>query len=612
MMEIKCLKKYANLLFLLLFMLVISVVIAFPINNPGKGYAEASTGDSDVQYEIKIKLNSEYYWIRDDGCATGSNSCNCEILSTEPVALTVGEEFYIDSFIQHLGRGEWNEEGKYISGFCYENSNQQCIFASNVVLALPVEFPIIEPIYQNETYTIAFDGNGAEGSPINPATYQYGEVLNLPVPQRTDYTFLGWQYNGTDFTYDEMPDISAGFSVANYSITLSAKWRSDYFMVTFVQENGSVTQRVKYGEALGSLPEIFENGYPFISFRAEGSDKDYTSTTIWDIDSDTTLYIRRGDDPIEYSITYDGSGGMLTGTVDSYNVEQLPLQFGYSASREFDYIDYVALDGEQIINNTIPVGVVGNITLRAVWKAERYVSSDKASVISETYSAEYCVVDCSNISSIAVRTMTIKSSVKEIAFVGNYDNYVISKKIQVESRSDPLLIHIKELNWGSFFNSVLIDATACLELTLNCVGENRLHGGAILSEVDEYLAVIRCRNLIITGDRLTIIGSPAINGLNGAMGICGIGGVEDDELAALNGIRIEIDYLYVEGGKGGNGNSNTLKGGDGGTGLMFVLILIVEHPGQSVTFNGGAAGDGAEGGLKGEAGLDYAGIKIYR
>ena len=475
-----------------------------------------------------------------------------------------------------------------------------------------MEFPIIEPIYQNETYTIAFDGNGAEGSPINPATYQYGEVLNLPVPQRTDYTFLGWQYNGTDFTYDEMPDISAGFSVANYSITLSAKWRSDYFMVTFVQENGSVTQRVKYGEALGSLPEIFENGYPFISFRAEGSDKDYTSTTIWDIDSDTTLYIRRGDDPIEYSITYDGSGGMLTGTVDSYNVEQLPLQFGYSASREFDYIDYVALDGEQIINNTIPVGVVGNITLRAVWKAERYVSSDKASVISETYSAEYCVVDCSNISSIAVRTMTIKSSVKEIAFVGNYDNYVISKKIQVESRSDPLLIHIKELNWGSFFNSVLIDATACLELTLNCVGENRLHGGAILSEVDEYLAVIRCRNLIITGDRLTIIGSPAINGLNGAMGICGIGGVEDDELAALNGIRIEIDYLYVEGGKGGNGNSNTLKGGDGGTGLMFVLILIVEHPGQSVTFNGGAAGDGAEGGLKGEAGLDYAGIKIYR
>lgn len=612
-MKIKFLKGYAvvSIIVLFIFMLLIGAMITVPIDNSVKGYAEEILNEIDAQqYEIKIKVNGQYYWICDDGCGTESDSCNCEILSTEPVALTVGEEFYIDSFIYHLGRGEWNEEGKYIIGFCYENSNQQCIFASNVVLELPIESPVIEPIYGNETYTIAFDGNGAEGAPINPEIYQYGDTVSLPVPQRTDYTFLGWQYNGEDFDFQEMPDVSDGFSVANYSITLRAIWRSDYFMVTFVQENGSITQRLKYGEAIGTLPEIYENGYPFISFRAEGSDKDYTATTIWDIDSDTTLYIHRGEDPIEYSITYDGCGGTITGTIESYNVEQLPIQFEYSASREFDYIDYVALEGVELINNIIPVGVVGNIIIQAVWKAERYVASDKATILSESYSEEYCVVDCTEINLIAVRTLTVKSSVKEIAFVGNYDDYVISKKILVESRTEPLIIHIKELNWGSFFNDMLIDATACPTLTLDCVGENRLHGGFITGEVDENLAVIRCRNTIITGDRLTVIGAPAIVGHNGGMGICGIGVDEAGAPALINGLRIEIDYLYVVGGKGGDGNTDKPDGGDGGDGIFFLLIQIIEHPGQSVTFEGGAAGEAAEGGVNGVSGEDCIAIII--
>lgn len=604
--------KTAIVFIIFLFIILVfafSSAIAFPIYNSVKGYAEESTAEVNLQYEIKIKVNDHYYWISDDGCGL-SGPCDCQILSTEPVALAVGEEFYIDSFIQHLGRGEWNVEGKYITGFCYENSNQQCIFASNIVLELPFNSPVIEPIYENETYTIAFDGNGADGAPINPEIYQYGNELILPVPQRTDYTFLGWQYNGEDFDYAEMPDVSDGFSAASYAITLSAKWRYDYYMVTFVQENGSITQRVKYGEAIGTLPEIYETGYPFISFRAEGSNKDYIASTIWDIDSDTTLYIQRGNEPIEYSVTYDGAGGTLTGTVATYNVEQLPLQFEYNATREFDYIDYVSLNGEALINNTIPVGIIGNIIIRAVWKADRYSSSSHANVSNETYSSEYCVVNCSDINLVAVRTLTIKSSVKEIAFVGNYDDYVISKKILVESRSEPLIIHIKELNWGSYFGDILIDATACPELTLNCVGENRLHGGIILGEVDEYLAVIKCRNLTITGDSLTVVGSPAVWGYNGGIGICGVGIDEDGETVTINWIRIEIDYLYVEGGNGGDGDneSDRPNGGDGGTGIFYFIIIIAEHPGQTVTFMGGAAGEAAVGGVDGEAGDDHIGI----
>lgn len=599
---------------IILSLLIALVIILFPIGMNMQAYADEvvpNIPQDYEQYELKIKINGEYYWIIDDGCDNMTDECDCEIVSNEPTALIVGEEFNIESFIWHIGKEEWSVEGKYIVGFRYEDTAMPCIFASNVVLSLGIENPVIEPIYENEHYTIAFDGNGADGELIAPATYEYGEELLLPEPERAEYTFLGWQYNGEDFNHETMPDVTPGIAESDYSITLQAKWRSDFFMVTFVQENGSTTLRVKYGEPIGELPDIYENGYPFISFRAEGSDKNYTSETVWDIDEDTVLYIVRGEEPIQYSINYDGAGGSLIGTIESYNVEQLPLELEYTAEREFDYINGISLNGTELENDILPAGTAGNIIIKAVWKAVRHTSSSKATVTSETFSAEYCVVDCTNINLVAVRTMTIAASVKEIAFIGNYDDYVISKQIVVSPRTEELIIHIKELNWGSPFWSSLIIAQECPTLTLNCVGENRLHGGLVLGEmITEYLAVINCPNLIITGDRLTVIGSPGYGTVDGGMGICGLTIDEDGEIDAICGVRIEIDYLYVKGGQGGIGLENSPDGGNGGTAIAFLLIVIAEHEGQSVTFEGGDAGTAEAGGENGEPGNDYEGILI--
>jgi len=97
-------------------------------------------------------------------------------------------------------------------------------------------------------YTITFDlngGTGAEGFEQS-ITANYGKTIQLTIPTRTGYTFLGW------FTGESVIDgIFTTTNVVTGNLDLIARWRINEHTVTFLDYYGDVIdiQTVNYGEA---------------------------------------------------------------------------------------------------------------------------------------------------------------------------------------------------------------------------------------------------------------------------------------------------------------------------------------------------------------------------
>ena len=68
-----------------------------------------------------------------------------------------------------------------------------------------------------------------------PTYYTFGTTVELPVPTREDYSFIGW-YNNAEFRHDQIALIYAGTKVGD--IDLYALWGPKYTDVRYVDENG--------------------------------------------------------------------------------------------------------------------------------------------------------------------------------------------------------------------------------------------------------------------------------------------------------------------------------------------------------------------------------------
>ena len=410
----------------LIVLMIIAVILSATVSLMMIGIDDSKTyaQENNLSYELKIKLGDQYFWVQSDSA-----------LSDTPAELTVGDNFNYSDFKNYIQNGIGYQDGNYIDKFVYEGSATECFFASNTVLNLGEEgIYIIEPKYEKEQYILAFDLNGATTDILNPQFYFYNDVLNLPEPALEGYAFDGWKYEDADFNYTTMPDMSP--DVANSSArsyTLAAKFTPLSYTISFYDGNNKIEDRnVVYGEPIGELPDVVDNGYAVLGFVVEN---DYTNIIEdgnyeWNIAENANLYVYRSDVPIEYTINYNGNGGEVSGTLN-YNVTQLPLELQYNAYREFDYFKGFKLNGNDLSGNekdVLPEGTVGNINLVAQWKAFRTSSSNSVFVLSESYSEEYTVVNCQSMSLTAARTITIESTVKEIAFIGSYSRNVITKK----------------------------------------------------------------------------------------------------------------------------------------------------------------------------------------
>ncbi len=222
-------------------------------------------------------------------------------------------------------------------------------------------------IQQSKTFTVYFDSNGGMDN-HRAKTVVAGESYGvLPVPARKGYSFDGWYTSAT-------VGVKIGESTIvdiNSDQTLFAHWSQDVksFTVVFDANGGRVSQQTKTvmkGSPYGELPTPTYDGFIFLGWFTNKTK--ITSSTIFDLDRDITLYAQWERESVEppastlkvqnISVVVTNKGMMPTYSVTSnYPINHLSYSFddpdGYSisfgsVSFNPDYKIYESNDGGSI------------------------------------------------------------------------------------------------------------------------------------------------------------------------------------------------------------------------------------------------------------------------
>ncbi|MCL2522494.1 MAG: InlB B-repeat-containing protein, partial [Erysipelotrichales bacterium] len=214
------------------------------------------------------------------------------------------------------------------------------------------------------TYTITFDVNGGYALNPNTQTVTFGESYVLPIPTKTGYEFVGWNYNETYVA-------STGtFWNISGNITLVAQWSYETFVITFDVNGGNAlpsnTQTVGFGLTY-TLPTPTRTGHTFNGWF--NGPELVSQTGTWELASNTILVAEWTANT--YTITFDVNGGNILNpsTLDvtfgeAYTLPE-PTRTGFTFTSWYNGTDLVNLTGTTW-------NISGHITLRANWTANTY------------------------------------------------------------------------------------------------------------------------------------------------------------------------------------------------------------------------------------------------
>lgn len=107
------------------------------------------------------------------------------------------------------------------------------------------DYTELEVLKTPNKYKITLDVNGGNALSSNEYEAIYYKYVNLPIPTRTGYTFLGWEYNGELLT-DETGTVLYTYTK---DISVNAKWKINEYTVTLKVNNekaGSVADAKEY------------------------------------------------------------------------------------------------------------------------------------------------------------------------------------------------------------------------------------------------------------------------------------------------------------------------------------------------------------------------------
>lgn len=142
-------------------------------------------------------------------------------------------------------------------------------------------------------YSLSFDTDGGATLPSRPVTFS--TIVDLPVPVKTGYEFVEWQYNSAKI------DMSFTWKF-DHSITVKAIWRAKQYDVDF---GGGVVKKATYGQTFNLPSGPSEEGYDFAGWEING--KTYNEPFVWNIDSNATATIVFT--PKTFNVTFDSAGG---------------------------------------------------------------------------------------------------------------------------------------------------------------------------------------------------------------------------------------------------------------------------------------------------------------
>ncbi len=226
------------------------------------------------------------------------------------------------------------------------------------------------------SYTITFDSKG--GSAVTSIVQDYGTTITKPEdPEKSGYTFGGWQRNGTEYTLSTMPaenlTLTAIWNIVDYSIIyeLNGGTNSEENPAAYSIESGNITLR----EASSKTGYTFDNWYTDSNFTQDsmitgiaipqGSTGPRTFYARWTANPYTVIFHKNiGDGETQsQSFTYDEGMKSLadnTFTRNGYTFD------GWNTSENGTGTSYT--DKQSVKNLTTS----GTVNLYAKWKLVEY------------------------------------------------------------------------------------------------------------------------------------------------------------------------------------------------------------------------------------------------
>ena len=280
-------------------------------------------------------------------------------------------------------------------------------------------------VWTANTYSVTFDAAGGEETEGVEVTF--GSAAQLPVPERSGYTFTGWQKDDGTAVSDAAGAVGE-WNIAE-DVSLTASWSVVTYDVTYNNIEGAThsnpaTYTVE--DAAVALQDAAKTGYTFLGwysdaeFAQEVSEIDtsaceevelwarwevitYTATfvnsdgTVGTVDfdiEDTALsepavpqrtgytgewedYEIKAEDltinavytPITYNITYENTKGAANNNPATYNIETATITLADITSPGYTFEGWFI--GEEKVES-IELGSYGDITLTAKWTPITY------------------------------------------------------------------------------------------------------------------------------------------------------------------------------------------------------------------------------------------------
>ena len=197
------------------------------------------------------------------------------------------------------------------------------------------------------TYTVHFDGNGADGGSMADATWNYDQVYSVTNGYtRNGYTFAGWntKADGTGTGYSTSASISNLTTEAGATVTLYAQWTPITYTVQFSAgedaTGNAMTQSFTYGIAqnLKAFSDInyTKTGHSFAGWK-DSDGKTYTDqqkvSNLTSVQG-ATVYLTAQWTPNQYTMTFRSDGETYATIKQGYGTDVTapanPTKTGYT------------------------------------------------------------------------------------------------------------------------------------------------------------------------------------------------------------------------------------------------------------------------------------------
>ena len=210
----------------------------------------------------------------------------------------------------------------------------------------------------NTQHTLTYDLD-YDGLTVTAEQVVKGEIVNLITPERADYKFLGWYYNGSK--------IDSGVWVYDCDVTFTAHWEAINYSIKYHTNGGILPDYylefyTVLSDLLYTLPIPIKQGFNFLGWYETS---DFSGEPITDIPKNSlqnyVLYAKYTDEQLlEFELSFDETYYSVVGYKGSPQYISIPKEINGLPVKEIAAKAFSACDS--LINISLPDSVtsIGN------------------------------------------------------------------------------------------------------------------------------------------------------------------------------------------------------------------------------------------------------------